>query len=135
MKIDNTLLTIRADRYRCLRRLLREDDVQYLREAGFEKLARQKRAADRRAYLKIVRHLSRDMRRVSNARKEQMVRAGEINMEHFLRERLATEMQLQGLRVAAFLHFARVPAAVRMVDDVVATLERAFVVPTRVLAS
>ncbi len=127
--------TIHPERYRCLRRLLREDDCQYLREAGFAKLAREKRAADRRAFLKMVHHLSVDIRRVADARQQQMERAGTIDLESVLKERFATNFRLQRLRFAAFLHLTRVPAAIQVADAALATLENAFILPTRVLAS
>ena len=127
--------SINPERYRCLRRLLREEDCQYLREAGFAKLAREKRAADRRAFLRIVQHLSVDIRRVADARQLQSERAGSVEAEGILQQRLRVELQIQSLRMAAFLHFARIPTAIRMADSAIAVLESAFVLPAQVLAN
>ena len=135
LKCDAKHYTIHPERYRCLRRLLRDEDCRFLREAGFAKLARDKRAADRRAFLKLVHHLAVDIRRVSDARQQQMERAGSMEMESFLKERFATEMRLHRLRFAALMHFAHVPAAIRVADAALATLETAFLLPARVLAS
>lgn len=120
----HSLSTIRVERYQCLRRLLREDDVQYLHASGFSRLARQKRAADRRAFLAMVNHLSHDMARVANARKLQMAQDARMDMQGFLLQRLDTSLQLNRLRLAAALHFAHVPAACRWAEQSLAVLEQ-----------
>jgi hypothetical protein len=101
MKLNcrNRQHSIHPDRYRCLRRLLREEDCQYLREAGFAKLAREKRASDRRAFLRIVRHLSLDIRRVADARQQQLERAGIVDVENILQQRVRVEVQIQKLTI------------------------------------
>jgi hypothetical protein len=115
--------TIRVERYQCLRRLLRDDDIQFLKASGFARLARQKRAADRLAFLRIVDHLAIDMRRVASARKLQMAQDGQVDMQGFLLQRLETNMQLNRLRMAAALHFAHVPAACRVAEESLALIE------------
>lgn len=133
------LASIRVERYQCLRRLLREDDVQYLKASGFTRLARQKRSADRRAFLVMVNYLSRDMRRVAAARKLQMAQDGYVDMQGFLVQRLETNLRLNRLRLAAALHFAHVPAACRVAEESLAMLEQtlrgAFAPALPVLAS
>ena len=118
--------TVRVERYQCLRRLLREDDVQFLKASGFSALARQKRAADRRAFLTMVNHLSQDMRRVAGARKLQMAQDGQVDMQGFLLQRLETTKQLNRLRLAAALHFARIPTACRVAEESLAVLEHSL---------
>ena len=120
------LSTIRVERYQCLRRLLREDDVQYLKASGFSRMARQKRAADRRAFLVMVNHLSQDIRRVAAARKLQMAQDTQVDMQGFLLQRLETNMRLNRLRLAAALHFAHVPAACRVAEESLAVLEQSL---------
>ena len=120
----HVLSTVRVERYQCLRRLLREDDVQYLKASGFSRLARQKRAADRRAFLIMVNHLSQDMRRVAAVRKMQMAQDAQVDMQGFLLQRLETSMRLNRLRLAAAMHFAHVPAACRVVEESLTLLEQ-----------
>lgn len=118
--------TIRVERYQCLRRLLREDDVQYLKASGFSRLARHKRTADRRAFLAMVNHLRHDMARVAAARKLQMAQDAQVDMQGFLLKRLETNLQLNRLRLAAALHFAHVPAACKMAEGSLAWLEQSL---------
>jgi hypothetical protein len=87
-------------------------------------MARQKRAADRLAFLTIVNHLEHDIRRVANARKLQLAQDRQVDMQAFLLQRLETTMRLNRLRLAAVLHFAHVPAACRLAEESLAILEQ-----------
>ena len=121
---NDFLITLRVERYQCLRRLLREDDVQFLKAAGFTRLARQKRAADRLAFLTLVNHLENDIRRVAQARKLQMAQDGQVDMQAFLLQRLDTSTRLNRLRLAAALHWAHVPTACRLAEQSLLLLEQ-----------
>ncbi|MGA3027663.1 MAG: hypothetical protein ABSF98_23135 [Bryobacteraceae bacterium] len=110
-------------------RLLKEEDVAFLRGLGQDRIARQLRSRRRRIFRMFLDELAADAVAVLRKRREEIARGEWYAVEEYCGDVAAFWYHIARLYTATALHALRLNAAPEWVDASIASLERLAVQP------
>jgi hypothetical protein len=102
-------LDVSTARFAPMRRLLSNEDEDFLLRQGFRREAAQLRSHHRKLFFRFVDMLQRDFSTVHAARKAAM--AENWDFETLLKERFTASYYLWAMRTAGYMHLVRMPQA------------------------
>ena len=108
-ELSPVTLNVSVERFAPMRRLLSDEDENYLLMQGFRREAAQLRSQHRKLYFRFVDMLQRDFAKVHDARKASM--AENWDFEALLKERFTASYYLMAMRAAGLLHWVHAPQA------------------------